>query len=508
MTYSKDSKIIIVGAGVFGLSNALHLAQNGYTDITVYDRLDLIESKYSLLNGTDTLSADINKIFRIQYGDKVHYQRLAIEAGEFFEQWDRELKLLPDEEAKNYTGLQILDRCGALRLEDIEGNSPEERRNLAAAESEGLRSLQFDINNPDDVRRAKVAGWGSKLNPVKLLERGKVKHLSGVLDSTTGILYASRACFYVNYLCRNLGVKFVLGGDKGTLKEVIYENGTEAKGIITLDGVSHPADLVVICAGPWTTSLVPELDGINEGTQGNVVIFKIPEDRKDLQEKYCGRNFPVLDWRMGHSREKDYMSGLFIFPAMEPEGYMKVISRQTKYTNPVKTEDGRVVSIPTTRNSDPPTNLIPKHTLEQIKDFLIIFFPDLVEAGIKLESRMLWYTDTINNDYIYDFVPGKKNLFVACGGSGHAFKMLPVLGRFLVNKIEGEENFYTKLFKWRDPKDFKNDVNGLKEGLNSKRIYTKQEISTEKDLVFENIEDKIKNLTIEPTEGNNEYLSE
>lgn len=59
---------------------------------------------------------------------------------------------------------------------------------------------------------------------------------------------------------------------------------------------------------------------------------------------------------------------------------------------------------------------------------------------------MCWYTDSIDNDFIADYVPGYDDtLFVsspdegrenvdehryqvASGGSGHGFKFLPVLG--------------------------------------------------------------------------------
>ncbi|ODV96535.1 hypothetical protein PACTADRAFT_39488 [Pachysolen tannophilus NRRL Y-2460] len=498
----KDSPIIVVGAGVFGLSNALHLAQNGYTNITVFDRLDFDSNNYTLLKGADTASADINKIFRIQYADKIHYQRLAMEAGEIWEKWDRDIKLLPEEEAKKYTALTILDRCGMLRLDDIEGNSKEENQNLASFEKDGLRSLQFDANNPADVKRAnataKASGWGNKINPLKLKERGKVENLSGILYSTSGILYASRACQYAKYLCVQLGVKFILGGNKGTFQDFITseKDRNEILGVVCKDGTKHFADLTVIACGPWSTSLVPELDGINEGTTGSVVIFKIPDGRKDLYEKYSPRNFPIISWKGGHSREKEYLGGLYLFPAMEPEGVMKMIIRQKKYTNPVKLENNRIVSIPKTVNSNPPTTKVTKHILDQAKSFLTVIAPDLVEAGIKLESRIIWYTDTINNDYIYDFVPGKKNLFVSCGGSGHAFKMLPVLGKFLVDKIERRENFYTNLFKWRNPKDFTKDPNGLKEGITGPRVYDKQSLPSDDDYKFQDIEKKVKNLKL------------
>lgn len=291
--YNKDSRIIIVGAGVFGLSNALHLAQNGYKNVTVFDRLDMDANAYTFLKGADTASGDINKIFRAQYAEKIHYQKLAFQAFEIWQRWNRELPLVPPEEAKKYTDLRILDMCSMLRLDDQLGH--EEIASRENFRNEGLLSLRYDINSGADVKRARACGMGNKMQFALDLKE-KIPEMEGVLDSTSGVLYASRACQYAKYLCTKMGVKFHLGGSKGTFKEFILE-GSEVKGIITEDGKKHEADLVVISAGPWSTKLVPELEGINEASSGNIITFKIPENRKDLLEKYSSKNFPIVGWK-------------------------------------------------------------------------------------------------------------------------------------------------------------------------------------------------------------------
>ena len=50
----KTSKILIIGAGVFGLSTADHLVQRGYANITILDRSDILPAP-------DAASCDINK---------------------------------------------------------------------------------------------------------------------------------------------------------------------------------------------------------------------------------------------------------------------------------------------------------------------------------------------------------------------------------------------------------------------------------------------------------------
>lgn len=56
-----ETSIFIVGASVFGLSSAYHLALSGYKNITVFDRADSIPSPYAASN-------DLNKIIRAEYG--------------------------------------------------------------------------------------------------------------------------------------------------------------------------------------------------------------------------------------------------------------------------------------------------------------------------------------------------------------------------------------------------------------------------------------------------------
>ena len=62
MVLSKNEKIIIVGAGCFGLSTAYHLLRRGYTDITIIDRS-------RTLPAPDAASNDLNRGQSLQYHD-------------------------------------------------------------------------------------------------------------------------------------------------------------------------------------------------------------------------------------------------------------------------------------------------------------------------------------------------------------------------------------------------------------------------------------------------------
>lgn len=53
----KEDPILIIGAGIFGLSTAIYLGQQGYTNVTVIDKHNYDKSLYSYDAGSDAASA-------------------------------------------------------------------------------------------------------------------------------------------------------------------------------------------------------------------------------------------------------------------------------------------------------------------------------------------------------------------------------------------------------------------------------------------------------------------
>jgi sarcosine oxidase / L-pipecolate oxidase len=70
MPIRKSEHIIIVGGGAFGLSTALELTKNGYTNISIFEQDEQIPSRHSAAN-------DLNKIVRAEYDDPF-YTELAV----------------------------------------------------------------------------------------------------------------------------------------------------------------------------------------------------------------------------------------------------------------------------------------------------------------------------------------------------------------------------------------------------------------------------------------------
>jgi sarcosine oxidase/L-pipecolate oxidase len=70
MGVSKQGPIAIVGGGAFGLSTALELSNQGYSNVTVFEKDEEIPSRWSAAN-------DLNKIMRAEYEDDF-YTDLAV----------------------------------------------------------------------------------------------------------------------------------------------------------------------------------------------------------------------------------------------------------------------------------------------------------------------------------------------------------------------------------------------------------------------------------------------
>ncbi|TIA11496.1 nucleotide-binding domain-containing protein [Aureobasidium pullulans] len=466
----KDEAIIIVGAGVFGLSSALHLARAGYTNIHLFDKQDFLSTNYSFAAGSDGASADENKILRASYGGQELYQRMAFEAMREWERWNSDMasdKNLP--EALKGTE-KLWDRCGFLRIEESFGQHEVDTQNSFPKE---IKHTQYRITNQQRTQEATQSGIpASKFDPFNRASRGL--KTDGILDMTAGYTLASKACTYALHLCRHAGVHLHLGPSIGTFTSFLAAS-TKIAGIKTADDITHQAALVIVATGGWTPSLLSTSQSLLETTAGTVLTINLPPSRPDLWDKYAPENFPVWSWNMGgYDAASENPGGLYGFPRT-PEGVIKFGFRGAKWTNyafPASSGDTKI--------SYPKTDIeeIPERAFNVVKGFCAENMPDLLDLELQ-RGRLCWYTDSVDNSFLISHVPGQPGLMVASGGSGHGFKFLPVLGKHVVDVVEGKSTEYTKMFAWRDvPKGKKN---GLEEGEKGWRTLDKQKFVQSRD---------------------------
>lgn len=457
----------------------------------------------------------------MSYGTDILYQRFATEARRIWLDWNAQIASSTPSDLPQ--GLSPQDRlfedCGFMRI-GLDAELTEfEKTTLEGFEREGLRDTQYVVNDVEEVERAKKELGDEvverKFDPLRRKEKGKV--VAGVYDATAGFTRASKACVWVRYLCERAEVKFVLGEKKGKIVRILKdEKSGRTKGIITADGKVYDADLIVVAgehfipsnstdiqylrgdktnrsneAGGWTPSLIPQVRPILETTAGSVAFIQLPpaSSRPDLWDRFSPSEFPVFaygGWSKG--------LGLGGFPRTE-EGIIKIGYRGTKYTNyeTATYTDGSSgrVSVPRTAwTKQNPLNTITRQAMNVIKDFVAKNLPELTPFGIT-GVRNCWYTDSIDNDFVVAEVPGQSGLVVCSGGSGHGFKFLPVLGREVVKIIEArsddELNEYGRRWRWRDVPEGE-ARNGLEEGEAGPRVLEKQELATDAEYKFSNVD--------------------
>ncbi|KAF2122990.1 FAD dependent oxidoreductase [Lophiotrema nucula] len=495
---SLNSKIAIVGAGAFGLSTALHLAKKGYRNVTVFDYQPYHANAYNPDEGCDSASSDVNKIYRCSYGHEVEYQDLAFAGRPVWLEWNEQIASAPAGDLPKglMPDMKLFVDCGLLRFSMEPELSEYDQECLVELEKAGLRHWQHVIGEEADMTRLKEyeaedpgQDWDSKLELQRTFQRGT---LAAFLDTSAGLTYADKACIWVRHLCEKAGVHFVLGPSEGKLDDLIVEprgDSKQVKGLRTKDGKEHFADVTIVACGGWTPGIIPDVEGVLETTAGSVVTIDLPKSRQDLWDKFSPEKFAVWSYGVTTKLGPEY-GGFYGFPRT-PEGKVKIGYRGRKWTNYQRNpKTGKRLSVPTTRYTESKTVNLPKKAIGHLKRLVEEMFPDLMSIGIT-DTRMCWYTDSIDNSFVIDYVPGyDKSLFVASGGSGHGFKFLPVLGQHVVNQLEEVTDQFTPIWRWRLP-IAGSDPNGLTEGEFSGRNLADLEMATEKDWTWSEAASKL-----------------
>lgn len=186
------------------------------------------------------------------------------------------------------------------------------------------------------------------------------------------------------------------------------------------------ADLTILATGAWTPSLIP-LSGRAVAT-GQVLAYMdiTPAEQAKLA------NVPTL---------LNLSTGYFIItPA---QGTLKIARHAYGYLNPtILPQQGQgtttTISSPVTHLTHPDTSVVPQAEQVAMRKALcdMIPWPELRDRPFK-STRLCWYTDTPDGDFIIDYHPDFKGLFLATGGSGHGFKFLPVIGEKITDCILG-----------------------------------------------------------------------
>ncbi|KAF3130156.1 hypothetical protein TWF703_008322 [Orbilia oligospora] len=433
------SSIIIVGSGVFGLTTALSLSHRpayASTTITVIDK--------SPFPAADGSSIDSSRIIRADYKDPV-YARLAAEALEIWrlpgshDDDGSSARGANGSSARIYAGVGAENRyseSGLVLVGDGDVEYVTESYKNMKAQADVLEvgeSVKY-LDGKDDIRAAMKTGGVTG-------SRGYINPFSGWADAQAAMVWVREQCE------KRENIKFLEGEvemlwvkkNSETDDEGVKVGEKKVEGVVMKNGNMLSADITVLAAGAWSPGLL-DLAGRAVAT-GQVMAYVEVSEEEEAQLK----DIPVT---------LDLSNGMFIFPPKA--GVMKIARHAFGYVNSMEGEgwekagEGVVVSRPVTGVSLPGVR-IPKDDEDMLAKGLAEMVPSLKGREFK-KTRLCWYTDTPTGDFIVSYHPTINRLFLATGGSGHAFKFLPVLGEKVADGIEGKlEADLVKLWNIRDP---------------------------------------------------------
>lgn len=393
MNILKDSSILIIGAGTFGLSSALSLARTGFSNITCFDKYPVPSS---IAAGNDS-----NKIFDYNYigpdEEPSPSERLDLEAGEAWKN---------DPVFKDHyhpVGL-IMSSCSEEPLRS-------ESERYLDLKRKGHRDYEY-LDTPEKFRKH-----------IPVLTGDLPRWRGYLLDKDNGWLHARNSLISAYKECLRLGVKFVFGAD-GEIVDLIT-SGDNIMGIKSKSGQISRADKFILSAGANAVTVLNFKNQL-EGKCFTLVHIKVT-DRE--AKKFVG--LPVI-----FNNEKG-----FFFEADE-NNEIKICNEFPGYTN--MNENGE--SIPLYRME------IPSEAAQEVRQYLRETMPEFSDRPF-VKTRICWCTDSPDRELIICTHPDYDNLVIASGDSGKSFMLMPIIGKY-ISKVaiygdEGLDPADRELWRWR-----------------------------------------------------------
>ncbi|GAA5985364.1 hypothetical protein JCM10908_006947 [Rhodotorula pacifica] len=380
--------VLIVGAGEFGASAALTLARGPYK---THPHLITVLERGAEPPAVDAASSDYNKIVRADYADPL-YQQLALDA---LEQW-RTPRWSPH-----------FHECGVVVATDA--NHPQADY-VTKSYDLNCKSQEATVNKLEKGRGIK------SLYPSEV-ETNDFEGAIAYRNQVGGWAASRDAVVATIDLARSLGVNFLTGEAETLLFRSTDPQQPDVRGVLTTDGRYFEADVTILACGSWTPKLLPELKEACLPTGQTVATVQLS---KDEVEQY--KDMPV-------SLFMD--TGFYCFPPNK-DGIVKLAIHDRGWLSPT----GPFPSLPRTiLTAGYEKQQIPAAALQALREGMARVHPALAKKEI-VETRLCWYSDRESGDFLFDWHPRYPSLFVAAGGSGHAFKFMPLLGDWIVSSLE------------------------------------------------------------------------
>ncbi|ATY62964.1 sarcosine oxidase [Cordyceps militaris] len=389
---------LIIGAGVFGVSTALHLI-NKYPNasVTLVDR-DAFDADSRV-----AASWDWNKVVRADYDDIV-YCALALEAQDVF-------------------------RADPLWQPHFHET--------------GIFWMSRDDYADDVIRNYKALGRKADLARVPVSEARKMHggvfqnaDYSGVknvlVNKTSGWVAAGDCLRSVTRAAMARGVRYVVA----EVAAVTLGEDGECTGVVTKAGGRLAATHTIVCTGAYTPKLLDVSateTGVAELRAGHrIVAGGITTGMTTLNDSDFARHekMPVgVQW---YSTYAPFIGSLPPTPDRELKWWGQTIFRNTTEVAP-----GRLISMPPPQE-DYNQWIVSERLKDDIRHASHVFYGDPSKSWKLDKYRICWDAFTTSSDFIISPHAAAKGLYLATCGSFHGYKFFPVLGKYVVQMLEGE----------------------------------------------------------------------
>ncbi|CAI7629351.1 unnamed protein product [Penicillium bialowiezense] len=386
------TKVIVVGGGgTMGSSTALHLIRAGYTpsNITVLDVYPIPSAQ--------SAGHDLNKIMGIRLRNGPDLQ-LSLEA---LDMWTNDPLFKP-----------FFHRVGMIDCsssDDGIANLKRKYQSLLDANI-GLEKTNWLLETEEILEK------------VPAFTKDQIRGWKGLFCGDGGWLAAAKAINAIGHFLKEQGVNFGFG-KSGTFKQPLFAaDGSTVNGIETVDGTKYYADKVVVAAGAWSPTLID----LEDQCVSKAWVFAHIQLTAEEVAKY--KNIPVV---------YDGEYGFFFEP--NEHGVIKVCDEfpgfsRFKQHQPCGATSPKTISVPRS-HAKHPTDTYPDASEETIRKAIARFLPQFKDKPL-FNRSMCWCTDTADANLLICEHPKWKNLILATGDSGHSFKLLPNIGKHVVELIE------------------------------------------------------------------------
>jgi sarcosine oxidase len=366
--------VIVVGLGAMGSAAAFHLAWRG-RKVLGLDRFNPPHSFGSSHGQT--------RIIREAYFEHPAYVPIVQRAYELWEELAKE------------TGEKLFVQTGGLMIGPSEGVVVSGAKR--SAEEHGL---PYQFLSAEEITQRFPA-----LHPAK--------EMAGIWEPRAGVLFPEQCVAAHLSLARKYGATL-------RCQEKVLRWETDGHGVrVTTERGQYLAERMILSAGSWIKSLLPEVDW--PFTVERQILFWFEATNKGrFQPEHC----PIHLW--------EHAPGRFFYGFPDLGNGVKVAGHH----------EGEITDPDLIRRE------VRSEEVEAMRQIIRPFLPDL--TGPLREAVVCMYTNTPDSHFLVDQHPAFPPVLIASPCSGHGFKFSSAIGEILCELVEHRQSrFDLSLFRNR-----------------------------------------------------------